>query len=127
MAVQVLKLGRIGNEITLPTESRVNEQGADTPFFNEARSASKKLHVDFITTKQNWSISWAVISEDDYKIVNDTIKQQYTNTPDMSFIYTDEDGTEIQGYYRVTVTNKGSLVQRDTYYYNGFTIQLEEY
>jgi len=126
MASQILKLGISGSETTLPSESRINEQGADTPYYNEARSASKKLHVDFIGTKGNWAISWTVISEDDYTTVNNIVELQYSGS-ELSFIYTDQDGTEITKSVRATVTNKGALVQRDDYYYNGFSLQLEEY
>ena len=126
MAIQVLKLGVAGSETALPSESRVNEQGADTPYFNESRSASKKLHVDFITTKQNWGVSWGVISEDDYNTINAIVQLQYSGGVSLSFIYTNQDQTEITTEVRATITSKGSVIPRDKYFYNGLSISLEE-
>lgn len=125
MAKQILKLGLSGSETTLPTESRINQQGADTPFFNESRSASKTLHVDFIATKENWTIVWDVISLSDYETVNTIVKQQYTGTF-LSFIYTDSAGAETTKTVRVTVGDKGNLVQQSTWFYNGFSLIIEE-
>lgn len=122
---QVLKLGLLGSETTLPDESRINEQGADTPFFNEARSANKTLHTDFIATKENHTISWEVISISDYDLVNNIIKLQYSGN-ELNFIYTDSIGTETNITARATVTNKGTLIQCGEYFYQGFSIFLEQ-
>lgn len=124
--IQILKLGLEGSEVTLPDESRINQQGADTPYFNEARSASKKLHVDFISTKGVWNIAWDSISIADYETINNIVKLQYTNGVFLSFIYTDAAGAETQLEVRVTVTNKGTLVQCDDWFYQGLAITIEE-
>ena len=124
--IQVLKLGLSGSETTLPDDSRINNRGADTPFFNESRSANKTLKTDFITLKQNWNITWDVLSDDNYTIVNDIVKLQYTNGTFLSFIYTDQDGTETTTTVRATITDKGTLSQCTEYYSNGVTLQLEQ-
>lgn len=126
MAIQILKLGLTGSEITLPVKSRTNSQGADTPFFNESRSADKTLHTDFINTKENHSIAWAVISVSDYTIINNIVKLQYTDGVNLSFIYTNSAGLETQIDVRATVTNKGELVQVGDWYYNEFGLLLEQ-
>lgn len=126
MAIQIVKLGSIGAEQTLPSESRINNQGSDTPFFNDSRSASKKLHVDYIVTKGNWGYSWTVISEDDYDFINAIVQLQYSSGISLSYIYTNQNGTEIPKVVRATITEKGALIPRDEYFYSGCSLQLEE-
>jgi len=126
MAVQVLKLGLSGFETTLPTESRVNGQGAPSYFKNTARSANKTLHIDYIAKKLNWSISWSVISEADFNTISAIVDLQYSTPDNLSFIYTTENGTEVTKVVDVEIVEKGGLIQRDTYYDSGLTISIVE-
>jgi len=126
MAVQILKLGLPGSETTLPTESRINEQGAPTYFKNTARSANKTLHIDYIAKKLNWSISWSVISETDFNIISAIVDLQYSTPSTLSFIYTTENGTEVSKTVDVEITDKGALMQRDTYYDSGLSLSIVE-
>lgn len=124
--IQILKLGLSGSETTLTSESRINTQGADTPYYNESRSVNKTLHVDFIATKHNWSISWDVISKANYDIINAIVALQYSSGTFLSYIETDSDGIESTYTVRVTVSSLGTLVQTGDYYYSGFGLTLEE-
>ena len=126
MAVQILKLGLPGSETTLPTESRINEQGAPSYFKKSARSANKTLHIDYIAKKLNWSISWEVISEANFNIISAIIDLQYSRPSNLSFIYTTENGTEVAKTVDVEITNKGALMQRDVYYDSGLSLSIVE-
>lgn len=124
--IQTLKLGLTGSETELPSESRINDQGSDTPFLIEARSVNGTLHTDFISLKENHNVSWEVISVADYEIVNNIIKLQYTNGSFLNFIYTDSAGLEISLEVRASVTEKGRLVQVGDYYYGGCALTMEQ-
>lgn len=126
MANQVLKLGLSGAETTLPTESRVNQQGAPTYNKISARSANQTLHTDFLPKKMNWSISWSVISETNRDLISSIIDLQESTPSFLSFIYTDEEGTEITKTVEAEITTQGALIQRDEYFDNGFAISLVE-
>jgi len=126
MAAQVLKLGLLGSETTLPTESRVNNQGSPTYNKVSARSANQTLHTDFLPKKLNWSISWDIISQTDYNTISTIIDLQ-ESTPDyLSFIYTNQEGVETTKTVEAEITSLGALVQRDVYFYSGLTITLVE-
>ena len=124
--MQILKLGLEGLETTLPTESRINDQGAPSYFKKSARSSNKTLHIDYIAKKLNWSISWSVISETDFNIISAIIDLQYSTPSTLSFIYTTENGTEVTKTVDVEITNKGALMQRDVYYDSGLNLSIVE-
>jgi len=124
--MQTLKLGLAGSETTLPTGSRVNNQGTPKQIYQQAESINGTLRTDFIGIKDNWSISWDKYSESDYLALEAIINLQYTNGEHLSFIYTDEDGTEMTRTVFAEITAKGSLLQRDSFYYNGVSIGLKE-
>lgn len=124
--IQTLKLGLTGSELTLPTESRVNEQGAPTPYTNEARSANKTLHVDFITTKDSWVITWDVLSKSDYDNVYAEYLKQFTTPSFLNFIYSDEQGSETSTTVKCSISSKGSIIQTGDWFYNSVTLTLEQ-
>ena len=126
MAVQTLQLGLSGSESTLPTESRVNEQGASTYNKRSARSANGTLHTDFLPKKGNWSISWGVISETDRDAIIAIIDLQESNGVFLSFKYTDAAGSFTTKTVEAEITAIGALIQRDTYFDNGLSISLVE-
>ena len=124
--MQILKLGIAGSETTLITESRTNQQGAPTSITKDARSANGTLHTGFVRLYDNWSINWDVMTEANYNTLLAIILLQYSTPTFLSYIYTDGAGTPITKTVRATMTNKGSLVQKDIFYYAGVSIQLEE-
>ena len=126
MAVQTLKLGLSGAETTLPTEGRINSQGASSYFKSSARSSNKTLHTDYITKKMNRTISWTPITEADFNIISAIVDLQYSTPSHLSFIYTTENGTEITKTVDVEIIEQGALIQRDTYYDNSLIISVVE-
>ena len=124
--IQNLQLGIAGSEVTLPTESRTNEQGAPTMFTVDARSSNKTLHTDFIAMKENWTIAWEKISQSNYNLIYSLILLQQTTPTFLSFKYTDEEGVYTTKTVKVVIASKGTLVQAETYFYSGFSIAIEE-
>ncbi len=126
MAVQVLKLGLAGSESTLPTESRINEQGQATFKYVEGESADGSLKVDIIGVKDNFTVSWGVMSESDWNALNAIFLLQISNSKYLSYIYTDAAGSETTKEVLMQPPTKGSLIQRDVYYNNAVTITMQE-
>jgi hypothetical protein len=126
MALQVLKLGIAGSESTLPTASRINNQGQDTFQYVEGESADGSLYVDIIGTKGNYSVSWDVMSESDWNDLYDIFLLQISNSSYLSYIFTDAAGTETTKTVLMQPPTKGSLIQRDVYYYNSVSIEMQE-
>ncbi len=124
--MQILKLGLSGSESTLPTESRINEQGQDTFQYVEGQSADGSLKVDIIGTKKNFTVSWGVMSETDFNALYAIYQLQITNDTFLSYIYTDASGSTTTKQVFMQPPTQGSLVQRDVYYSNAVTIQLQE-
>ena len=124
--MQILQLGLSGSETTLPTKSRVNEQGAPTYNKRSARSANMTLHTDFLPKKGNWNISWGVISETDRDAIIAIIDLQESTPSFLSFKYTDSAGTFTTKTVEAEITAIGGLIQRDIYYNNGLSISLME-
>jgi hypothetical protein len=125
MAVQILKLGLSGAESTLPTESRINDGGQDTFKFVSGESANGSLKVDVIGTKQNFSISWGVMSETDFDALKAIYALQLTGSF-LSYIFTDEAGAETTVEVFMQPPTQGSLIQKDVYYSNAITITMQE-
>jgi hypothetical protein len=126
MAVQVLKLGLSGSESTLITESRINEQGQDTFKYVSGESADGSLKVNIIGTKGNYSVSWSVMSESDFDDLFDIYLLQISGDTFLSYIFTDQSGSETTKTVLMQPPTKGSLIQRDVYYSNAVTINMQE-
>lgn len=126
MAIQILKLGLPTAESLLPTKSRVNNQGTPNQLYQQSLSINGTCNTDFIGIKEGWDISWSVLSETDMNAVTAIIELQYSNASHLSFIYTNESGTEITKTVFAEIVGKGALIQRDSYYYSGFAIGLKE-
>jgi hypothetical protein len=125
MAVQVLKLGLAGAEQTLVEESRINNGGQDEFNYISGQSANGSLKVDVIATKRNFNISWGVMSETNYTALKAIYALQLTGVY-LSYIFTDEIGAETTVTVFMQPPSKGELIQRETYYSNAVTIQLQE-
>jgi hypothetical protein len=126
MAVQILKLGLPGAEQTLVTESRVNDGGQDTLKSNSGDTASGNLKIDLIATKQNFSISWGVMSETDYNALYAIYLLQF-NPAKLSYISTNQSGGETTTSVFMQPPSRGALIQRDEYFENGVTITMQEF
>lgn len=126
MAIQVLKLGLGGAEQTLPTKSRINNQGTPRQLYQQSESINGTLNSYFIGIKGSWSISWDVLSKTDEAFINDIVTLQYTNGVHLSFIYTDANGTETTKSVFAEIMSIGTLIQRDIYYSGGYGLELKE-
>jgi len=126
MATQILKLGLSGAESTLITESRVNDGGQDTFQYVSGQSADGSLKVDIIGTKMNRSITWSVMSDSDFNDLFAIYTLQITGDTFLSYIETDEIGSETTYTVLMQPPTRGSLVQRDEFFNNAVSIQLQE-
>ena len=126
MATQILKLGLLGAEVTLPTESRVNDGGQDTFNYISGTSADGSLSVDLIGTKKNFSVSWDITDETDFNTIYNIYLSQISNTSYLNFIYTTENGTEIATTVLMQPPTQGGLVQKDKFYSRSITITMQE-
>ena len=126
MASQILQLGLSGSETTLPTESRINEQGAPTYNKRSARSSNQTLHTDFLPKKGNWAITWTVISETDRDAIIAIVDLQESTSSFLSFKYTDAAGSFTTKTVEAEITAIGGLIQKDIFYDNGLSISLVE-
>lgn len=123
---QTLKLGLAGSEIELVSESRINKQGQDKFNYVQGFSADGTMSVDFTGTKKNFSVSWEVMSETDFNDLYNIYLLQISNGSFLSYIYTTENGTEVQTSVLMQPPTKGDLVVRDVYYTNAITINMEQ-
>ena len=126
MATQILKLGLSGAESTLITESRVNNGGQDTFQYVPGQSADGSLKVDIIGTKMNRSINWSVMSETDFNALYAIYILQITGNTFLSYIETDAAGAETTYKVLMQPPTRGSLIQKDVFYNNAVSIQLQE-
>lgn len=126
MAAQVLQLGLAGSEQTLPSDSRKNEQGAPELISIDERAVDGKLHTDFVTLTDSWTISWSRISDTDYQTIRSIIGLQISTPSFLSFKYTDAGGTFTTVEVKATIASLGTLLPRDEYFYSGFSIFLEQ-
>lgn len=124
---QTIKLGLSGAETTLPTESRSFQVSSNSLNSIEGRSANGTLHVDFISNKKSFTINYGIISEANKDIITAIYQLQIDNATSLSFIYTNQSGANVTTTVRMQAPTFGSIVPRDVYYYNGMTIELEEY
>lgn len=124
--MQILKLGLAGAEQTLPTESRINNQGTPKQIYQQSESINGNLNTYFVGIKESWSISWDVLSKADEAFITDIVNLQYTNGTHLSFIYTDASGTEFTKTVFAEITGIGSLIQKDIYYSGGYGLELRE-
>ena len=126
MALQILQLGLLGAESTLITESRINDGGQDTFKYVSGESADGSLKVDIIGSKMNRSITWSVMSEEDFNDLYDIYLLQITNDTFLSYIETDQSGTPTSYTVLMQPPTRGTLIQKDVYYHNAITIQMQE-
>lgn len=124
--MQSIKLGLTGAEQELPTPSRAFLGERNTLFSQEGRSASGVLHVDYIANKEGYTIQYGVLSEQDKETIKSIYLLQLQNASFLSLIYTKQDGTPIQVDVKMSAPSFGPLVIKDTYYYDGTSIALEE-
>ncbi len=124
--MQTLKLGLAGSEVTLPTESRINKQGAPIMKTVDAESVNGSIHTDFVSFREGFDISWDTISQSDFNTIYSLVKLQLSSATFLSFIYDDEDGVFSTITVKATITSKGTLIQRDKFFYSGFGISLEQ-
>ena len=126
MAIQVLKLGLLGAESTLPDESRINNQGQDTFQYVSGESADGSLKVDIIGTKRNRTISWEIMSETDWAALYAIYQLQITGDTFLSYIETDSTGAETNFTVLMQPPTKGDLIQAGTFYSNAISISVQE-
>jgi len=123
---QILQLGLSGAETTLEGDSRSFTSSGNTLNSIEGRSADGTLHADFITNKKNFTIDYGVISEANKDIITNIYLLQISTPAFLSFIYTDESDAEITTTVKMSEPQFGSINPKDTFYYGGTTIELEE-
>lgn len=126
MAIQILKLGLSGSEVTLTAESRINNQGQDTFKFVSGEAADGSLKVDIIGTKKNFAVAWAVMSEANYAILYGIYNLQITGDTFLSYIETDSTGAETTTTVFMQPPTQGDLIQAGTFYSNGVSITMQE-
>lgn len=124
--MQVLKLGLAGAESTLPTESRSFVDSGNALVSVQGRSADGTLHEDFINSKRSFTINYAVVSEATKDILTAIYQLQIDNGSFLSFIYTNQAGSNVSVTVRMAAPNFGAINPKDVYYYYGVTINLEE-
>lgn len=126
MAIQVLQLGLSGSEQTLPTESRINEEGVPELLKITENAVDGTIHTDFVTFKESWTITWETISKTNYDTIKAILDLQISTPSFLSFKYTDSGGTFTTVEVEATIVNRGALVQVGDYYYQGFSIFLQQ-
>jgi len=124
--MQILKLGLAGAEQTLPTKSRVNNQGTPRQIYQQSESINGSLNTYFVGIKEGWSISWDILSKEDEAFLTAIVNLQYTTGNKLNFIYTDEDGTEFTKTVFAEISGIGSLIQRDIFLSSGYGLELRE-
>jgi hypothetical protein len=123
---QVLKLGLTGSETTLPSQSRRFNTSGNSLISTEGRAADGTLHVDFVNSKRSFSISYAVVSETNKDLITSIYQLQISNGSFLSFIYTDESGSDVTVTVKMSAPVFGAINPKNTFYYNGTSIELEE-
>jgi len=123
--MQSIKIGIPLSETELPTKSRINNQGTPTFITTDSRSINGKLNTAYTAIKQNWSITWDVISSSDQKIVDDIINLQFTNGQ-LNMKISDENDVYTDYTVKVSPSSKSALIQRDVFYTGGYGIEVVE-
>jgi len=123
---QILQLGLIGSETTLPTESRSFTSFDNALISTEGRSADGTLHVDFTSNKEAFTIVYGVVTEANKTIFTNIYKLQITNASFLSFKYTTQSGATVTRTVKMSAPSFGAVVVKDIYYHNGVTINLEQ-
>lgn len=122
---QTLQLGISGAEVTLPGASRSFTVSGNELISSEGRAADGTLHVDFVSNKLNFTITYGVISEANKDIITGIYTSQISNGSFLNFIYTNESGATVSQTVKMEAPTFGSIVPNKLYYYNGCTIQLQ--
>lgn len=122
---QILQLGIIDAEVTLPEDSRSFVNSGNSLNSIEGRSADGTLHVDFIVNKKGFTINYTVISEANKDIITNIYLSQISTPSFLNFIYTDESDIEVATVVKMLEPSFGSIIPKDEFFYNGVTIELE--
>lgn len=124
--IQTITIGLPGSEITLPTLGRTLQAFNYETVSISGRAADGTLHEDFISVKGQWSIFYSVLSEADRNIIFGIYNLQFTNSTFLSATFTDQASVDSNFTVRMSAPQSGPLVQRDVYYYNSVSFDLQE-
>ena len=123
---QVIKLGLIGAETTLPEESRIFVESGNILKVLEGESASGEEVTDFIGNKKTFSLVYTIVTEILKKLIEELYLLQISEPSFLNFIYTNHLGSEIETVVKMEAPVFGSVMAKDIYYHNGVNITLEE-
>lgn len=126
MAQQTLKIGLPGLEQELPNKSRsmLTEEYIEKSRTGEALDGTRKK--DFVASKKRLVWNYNVLTEATRDLINNIYQLQIDNGTPLSIIYTEAGGVEktLTGF--MSPPSFGSLVQQDTLYKNGVSIEINE-
>ena len=123
---QTIKLGLPGLETTLFGESRSFVTSGNQLNSIDSQSAGGTIDVNFIANKRTFTINYGVLSEAEKNIITGIYLLQGSTPSFLSFIYTDESGSDVQATVKMSAPQFGAINPKDTFYYNGSEIELEE-
>lgn len=123
---QIIQLGIFQKETTLPSAGRSFSSSGNELSSIEGRSADGTLHADFIKNNRTYQLSYSVVSEEDKDLLTGIYLSQIEKDSFLNFVYTDESDQRIATTVKMEEPVFGSIIPKDTYYYNGVTIDLIE-
>lgn len=123
---QILQLGLTGAEVTLPEESRSFNNSGNRLKSVEGESADGTLHADFIVNKKSFTINYGVESEALKDILTNIYLSQISTPSFLTFIYTNQSGSEVSTNVKMQPPQFGAIIPKDTFYYIGTAVELEE-
>jgi len=126
MSQQVVKLGLVGFETTLPTESRVNSGFSIEEKSSTGESADGTIRKDIVSSKKVFTYSYGVVTEVTQELIESIYELQITNATTLSLKFTKQDTTEVSFTVYMDPPSFGPLIIKDIYYNNGTTLTLRE-
>jgi len=121
-----LKLGLSGIEQTLSEVSRSLDGPSIDEISQSGRSSDGTLHIDLVTFKRSWQISYAKVTEGLFNTILNIYNLQITNNDFLSFIIPDSDGTESTYTVKMSAPSAGGLTPRDEFYSASVSFNLDE-
>lgn len=124
--LQTLRLGILGSEELLPSESRTFNSIGIQEFARQGRSIDGTLRKDFINNKRTFQVSWDVLPQAQLDLIESIYQSQFSSGAFLNFIVSDKAG----GIENYTVSmgafNWSHKTFADDWYYSGVQMTLEE-
>jgi hypothetical protein len=124
--LQTLRLGLVGSESLLPSESRTFNTVGITEFSRSGRSIDGTLRKDFINNKRTFTVSWDVLPQASLDLIESIYQLQFSNGTFLNFIVSDKIGGTRNYTVSMAAFSWSHKTFVDDWYYSGVSLTFEE-